>query len=267
MTTNKRPKPIDGLTERQSEIWQETVLSEGEDHFSKSALQSMLADYCRHRETAENITAVLNDFKPEWLKSAAGAKRYKELLKMREPETRASASLAEKLNIKYKAPEHFNSTKEINKPKTKLGRPTKYTEELALNICRLISSGKSLVGICNREGFPNRDTVYQWLYRYPDFSDNYARAREEQADYYADEVIQIADTEQDYQKARVMIDARKWKAGQMKSYWSQRVRQELTGEGGGPIKTEAVPDFANLTDEQLKVLKSITASASPANGS
>lgn len=37
----------------------------------------------------------------------------------------------------------------------------------------------------------------------------YARGREEQADFYADEIVTIADTEPDAAIARVRIDARK----------------------------------------------------------
>lgn len=63
---------------------------------------------------------------------------------------------------------------------------------------------------------PARQTVYQWLMNDASFSDNYTRAREAQADYYADEIADIADTETDPNKARVRIDARKWAAGKLK---------------------------------------------------
>ena len=96
---NKRPDPTDDLTERQAEIWRETVSSEPADWFGTAALRSMLADYCRHREASENVSKVLNLFQSDWLKNAEGAKRYKELLKMREAETRAAASLAGKLRL------------------------------------------------------------------------------------------------------------------------------------------------------------------------
>jgi hypothetical protein len=96
---NKRPDAPEELTERQAEIWRETVSSEPADWFGTAALRSMLSDYCCHREAVENVTQVLNQFKPDWLKNAEGAKRYKELLKMREAETRAAASLAGKLRL------------------------------------------------------------------------------------------------------------------------------------------------------------------------
>ena len=97
-----------------------------------------------------------------------------------------------------------------------IGRPTDYTDEKAKEICALLASGMSLIKICQRDDMPNRVTVYRWLLNNSDFSDQYTRAREEQADFYADEITDIADTEEDPQKARVRIDARKWVASKLK---------------------------------------------------
>ena len=43
-------------------------------------------------------------------------------------------------------------------------------------------------------------------------ADQYARARELQAQHYANEIVEIADTDTDANRARVRIDARKWVA-------------------------------------------------------
>lgn len=94
-----RPDPASDLTPEQAEIWRETVSSEAADFFGSAALRSMLADYCRHRVSAKVVSEIIDTFKPEWLKAAEGAKRYYGLLKMRESETRAAASLATKLRL------------------------------------------------------------------------------------------------------------------------------------------------------------------------
>mgnify|MGYP003425014336 FL=1 len=94
-----RPEPLAELTDEQSAIWRETVSSEAADFFGTAALRSMLADYCRHRASAAVVSEVIDTFKPDWLKAAEGAKRYYGLLKMREAETRAAASLATKLRL------------------------------------------------------------------------------------------------------------------------------------------------------------------------
>ena len=98
-----RPEPPHDLNERQCAIWHETVASEPPHFFNTAAVRSILADYCRHRESGESISAIISGFKSEWLKSAEGAKRYYGLLKMRELETRASLSCATKLRLTNQA--------------------------------------------------------------------------------------------------------------------------------------------------------------------
>lgn len=94
-----------------------------------------------------------------------------------------------------------------------------YTEEQVAAhkaaVCELITSGKSLREICEPDDMPDRATVNRWLSEDPDFCNQYARAREQQADFYADEIIEIADSEKDAAKARNRIDARKWKASKL----------------------------------------------------
>lgn len=98
-TFGKRPDPPEGLTERQAEIWRATVASEHADFFSTAALRALLTDYCRHREAAEKIASVLDVFQTEWLKNSEGAKRFGDLLRLHELETRAAMMLATKLRI------------------------------------------------------------------------------------------------------------------------------------------------------------------------
>ena len=95
----RRPEPPEDLTEDQAEIWRELVSSEAPDYFNTAALRGMLADYCRHRASGRIISDIIDSFQPEWLKAAEGAKRYQGLLRMRETETRAAASLATKLRM------------------------------------------------------------------------------------------------------------------------------------------------------------------------
>ena len=96
----------------------------------------------------------------------------------------------------------------------KLGRPTDYTKDMADKICERISGGLSLRAICAEAGMPARGTVYRWLIENADFQDQYTRAREKQADYFAEEIIEIADSavaeSAAVSKAKLQIDARKW---------------------------------------------------------
>ncbi len=98
-----RPKPPKMLNARQAEIWDRTVIDEADGHFKTKALQDMLADYCRHREMAESFGAIINEFKPEWVKSTKGAQKLGSLLRMRDLESRAAADKATKLRMTNQA--------------------------------------------------------------------------------------------------------------------------------------------------------------------
>ena len=120
----------------------------------------------------------------------------------------------------------------------KIGRPSKFTQALADDICERIATGEGMREICRGEGFPVAEkTVFEWLQKDAQFRKQYTRAREEQADTYADEVIIIADgvearrtidkkdadgnvyqveVEEDPNRSRLRMDARKWAAGKRK---------------------------------------------------
>ena len=50
-------------------------------------------------------------------------------------------------------------------PKKKIGRPSKYTPEIAKQMCEMLAEGIPLREICRQEGFPEWRTVYDWMYR------------------------------------------------------------------------------------------------------
>jgi hypothetical protein len=111
-------------------------------------------------------------------------------------------------------------------------RKTDYTQDLADKICEKISAGESLRSICKDEAMPRMATIFRWLANNKSFSDQYARAREEQAETLADEIVQIADdglndtyldengnrrTDQDViARSRLRVEARKWVAAKLK---------------------------------------------------
>ena len=104
-----------------------------------------------------------------------------------------------------------------------------FDQEIANVICDKLAEGKSLRSICESADLPSRETVRKWLREDEGFAGQYARAREEQADFYADKIIEIADEAKDPQKARVQIDARKWVASKLKpKVYGDRIQQDLT---------------------------------------
>ncbi len=94
-----RPEPPGDLTPRQMEIWNNTVATEPPNYFASAAQRGILSDYCRHRAESERLAKVIDDFETDWLKTDDGVKRYENLAKMRDRETKAALTCATKLRI------------------------------------------------------------------------------------------------------------------------------------------------------------------------
>lgn len=72
-----------------------------------------------------------------------------------------------------------------------------FSPEVFTAICERIAAGESLRAICADEGMPSKTSVMRWLDEpeHQSLRDQYARARERQADTFAEEVVEIADEE------------------------------------------------------------------------
>ena len=117
-------------------------------------------------------------------------------------------------------------------------RTLEYSQEVADAICERLVNGESMRTICKDEDMPAVSTVFRWLTMVPAFSEQYARARDEQADTLADEILAIADTAEDAQKARLQVDVRKWYAGKLRpKKYGEKVTQEVSGPDGTPIQS------------------------------
>ena len=81
---------------------------------------------------------------------------------------------------------------------------------MAERFCELLAQGQSVRQICSQPGQPDKSQVYRWLDENGDFRDQYARAREEQADKFFKECIEIADaaTQENCNVARLRVDTR-----------------------------------------------------------
>lgn len=125
-----------------------------------------------------------------------------------------------------------------------MARPIKWTPELRKEkgdyICTELAKGRSLRSICAEPDMPAVQIVLGWRDDDAAFYEQYTRAREAQADHFADEITEIADTEPDPNKARVRIDARKWAAGKLKpKTYGDRLQLDADMK-------------VNLTDDQLE---------------
>lgn len=134
-----------------------------------------------------------------------------------------------------------------------MARPSEYKEEVAADICARLAAGEPLVRICKDEDKPHVATVYRWLIAHEGFRDMYARAREDQADTLADEIVAIADepvagkktttkangdvetVEGDMLEHRKLrVDARKWTAAKLKPR-KYGDKLELAGDKENPL--------------------------------
>lgn len=134
----------------------------------------------------------------------------------------------------------------------KQGRPSSFTPEIAAVICARIAEGKSLRKICEADDMPAMSTVFLWLSQNSDFSEQYARAREAQADSMADEMLDIADDKSlDPNDRRVRLDARKWLAGKLrpKKYGD---KLELAGDRENPLAV--MVEAGKTLDDKLERL-------------
>lgn len=100
------------------------------------------------------------------------------------------------------------------------GRPTDYKPEVTQVILARLSCGESLRSVCRDDDMPHLSTIYDWLGRHPEFAEQYARAKEESADAWAEKIADVADGtlsgEYDPQAARVAMDGYKWTASKLK---------------------------------------------------
>ena len=126
-------------------------------------------------------------------------------------------------------------------PKKKMGRPTDYNEDIAKEIFKKISTGRSVHKICQEKGMPSRQTFYRWLGEHEDFRYNYREALALREDYHFDEMLEIADMVEDdnvkIQKAKLMIDTRKWVLSRMnpKKYGDKAGETETIDDNPTPV--------------------------------
>lgn len=151
------------------------------------------------------------------------------------------------------------------------GRPSEYTKEIADEICERLAEGESLRRICMSDHMPSRKTVFHWLLNdtHPGFRDQYTRAREMQAESFADEMNDISDDgSNDYmetidgetgailgyklngehiQRSRLRIDTRKWIASKLKpKKYGDKIEVENTGS------VEHKHSVKEMTNEELE---------------
>jgi len=126
------------------------------------------------------------------------------------------------------------------------GRPSEFTQERADLICSRLAEGESLRAICLDDDMPDRTTVFRWIRDRAEFRNQYASAREDQADTIFEEMLEIADDgSRDYdvgedgrevvdhdhiQRSKLRVETRKWVLGKLapKKY-GEKIQTEHSG--------------------------------------
>lgn len=130
------------------------------------------------------------------------------------------------------------------------GRPTKYSQSMADSICLFLSEGKSVRQLCDLPKMPDKSQVFKWLAEYPEFQDQYAKAKRQGIEALAEELIDIADDgTNDYMeitdkegalaykingeavaRSRLRIDTRKWVLSKLLPKKYGEIKDEGPGE-------------------------------------
>lgn len=155
------------------------------------------------------------------------------------------------------------------------GRPLTFTREIAQEICERIALGESLRSVCRDDAMPEQRTVFRWLDREDEhgeyFRQQYAKARERQADTHADDLNDIADdgsndwmeqrdkdgdfigwrvNGEHIARSKLRIDTRKWTASKLrpKKYGDATILRHTDAEGQKIETAEtSILELARLT--------------------
>lgn len=137
-----------------------------------------------------------------------------------------------------------------------------YSEEEKTKVLDLIAEGLSLRQIEAIDGMPNKSTVISWVASDTEFHKRYARAKEMQAEVYAEEIIDIADDARNdwmerldkeekgigwqlngehVQRSRLRIESRKWLMGKLKpKKYGDKVDVNHGNQDGKPFEINIV---------------------------
>lgn len=135
-----------------------------------------------------------------------------------------------------------------------MGRPSDYTQATADEICSRIALGESLRSICRDDAMPHIATVQRWLSASNEFREQYAHAREMQADSMFDEMLEIADdgsndwmdsnrdggdrlVDHEYiSRSKLRVDTRKWMLARMSpKKYGDATSVKLSGDAQNPL--------------------------------
>lgn len=135
------------------------------------------------------------------------------------------------------------------------GRPSDFTQDLADRICGEISTGRSLRSVCKEDWAPDASTVFRWLRINDPFREQYTHAKEESAEAFAEDILDISDdgtndwverqtrngsyvalNSEALARSRLRYDARRWLMSKLKpKKYGEKIEHEHKGEIGHAV--------------------------------
>jgi hypothetical protein len=100
--------------------------------------------------------------------------------------------------------------------------------------------------------FPSYSVFVKWVNDNPEWFEKYSRARQLQADFYADDTVRIADEVREVARARNMMDARRWHASKIAP---RKYGEKLVQDINANVTTTNKLDLRNMPSSVREELR------------
>jgi hypothetical protein len=165
---------------------------------------------------------------------------------------------------KRKGPRRVNRLKKlrngrIDPPVTPQRRPTRpdipYSYDLSEEICERLSNGETGASVCRDPKMPTWAVLQRWRRKHTDFDHRYRIAREACCEYYADDIVDIADDGRNdyvvrtdgrkvfdreaFERSRLRVDTRKWTVSKiLRHVYGDKSEVDVRTPDGVNVKVE-----------------------------
>ena len=123
-----------------------------------------------------------------------------------------------------------------------MGRPSEFSSDVEATILDIIRDGGTLGKAAEAANISAR-TILRWLEADEEFRRKYAQAREDQGDWFADKIADLAtDDTKEPADITARVNALKWLAGKRKpKVYGDKIVAEHTGKDGKDLPAPAAP--------------------------
>lgn len=158
---------------------------------------------------------------------------------------RRSEAQADKAEVEARLAKERKTPEQLNKTR-KQGGQTKYTKAAALRVCAVMANGGSMREAAQAEGV-DPSTILNWKRLYPEFAQQYARARESGFTLLAERLLELPHEahmaaqdpvtgKQRIEACRFEADTIKWQLCKMlPKVYGDKQQVEMSGPDGSPL--------------------------------